>query len=150
MSGAAVTEHELTALVRQTAEAAAALISGGIRRYFALAKHADDFTLVAPFGGEPNRGSDTPGKARSDGTVLSRRRGESGTCAVLHLRRPGGPELIERLHGDVGGMPDQGLSLRVTLVYRREGQQCRLVHRHADPVVHGIGLERLAALARGD
>jgi len=148
MSGAGVTEHELTDLVRQTAEAAAALISGGIRRYFALAKHADDFTLVAPFGGEPNRGSDTQETLEAMAQFF--RGGESGTCAVLHLRRPGGPELIERLHGDVGGMPDQGLSLRVTLVYRREGQQCRLVHRHADPVVHGIGLERLAALARGD
>jgi ketosteroid isomerase-like protein len=41
------------------------------------------------------------------------------------------------------------LSLRVTWVFRREGSEWRQVHRHADPLVHGISLEQLAALARG-
>ena len=57
---------------------------------------------------------------------------------------------IERQHGEVGGMPDQDCSLRVTLVFRRDGSEWWLVHRHADPLVHGISLELLAALARGD
>jgi hypothetical protein len=43
-------------------------------------------------------------------------------------------------------------SLRVTLVYRRDGHctggDWRLAHRHADPVVAGITLEQAAALAR--
>jgi ketosteroid isomerase-like protein len=151
MSGAGVTEEELTDLVQRTAEAAAALISGDIRRYFTLTKHADDFTLLAPFGGEPRRGSDTSEEAL-EAMAQFFRGGEaslelvqsytSGDLAVLVL--------IERLHGEVGGMPDQDLSLRVTLVYRREGQEWQLVHRHADPLVHSIGLERLAALARGN
>lgn len=151
MSGAGVTEEELTDLVRQTAESAAALISGDIRRYFTLTKHADDFTLLAPFGGEPRRGSDTSEEALEamaqffhggEASLELVQAYTSGDLAVLVL--------IERLHGEVGGMPDQDLSLRVTLVYRREGQEWRLVHRHADPLVHGIGLERLVALARGD
>jgi hypothetical protein len=37
----------------------------------------------------------------------------------------------------------------VTLVYRREGTAWRLVHRHADPLVHGMSLEQAAAIARG-
>jgi len=57
--------------------------------------------------------------------------------------------VIERQHGEVGGLPDQDLSLRVTLVFRRDGAEWRLVHRHADPLVHSISLEQLAALARG-
>ncbi len=65
----------------------------------------------------------------------------SGDLAVLVV--------IERQHGEVGGLPDQDWSLRVTLVYRRDGSQWRQVHRHADPLVHGISLEQLAALARG-
>ena len=56
---------------------------------------------------------------------------------------------IERQHGRVGGLPDQDWSLRVTLVFRRDGATWRLVHRHADPLVHGVSLEQLAALARG-
>lgn len=56
---------------------------------------------------------------------------------------------IERQHGEVGGLPDQDWSLRVTLVFRREGSEWRQVHRHADPLVHGISLEQASAIARG-
>ena len=52
-------------------------------------------------------------------------------------------------NGEVGGMPDQDWSLRVTLVFRREGPEWRLVRRHADPLVHAISMEHMAALARG-
>jgi len=37
----------------------------------------------------------------------------------------------------------------VTLVYRREGSEWRLAHRHADPLVHGNSVEQAAAIARG-
>lgn len=57
--------------------------------------------------------------------------------------------MIERQHGQVGGLPDQDWSLRVTQVYRRDGSDWQLVHRHADPLVHAIDLEQAAALARG-
>jgi hypothetical protein len=53
------------------------------------------------------------------------------------------------MRGDVGGLPDQDWSLRVTQVYRREGSEWRLVHRHADPLVKGISVEQAAAIARG-
>jgi ketosteroid isomerase-like protein len=56
---------------------------------------------------------------------------------------------IERQHGEVGGLPDQDWALRVTLVFRREGSEWRQVHRHADPLVHGISLEQASAIARG-
>jgi hypothetical protein len=39
--------------------------------------------------------------------------------------------LIERHRGGVGGLPDQGWSLRVTMLFRREGGDQRLVHRRA-------------------
>jgi ketosteroid isomerase-like protein len=57
--------------------------------------------------------------------------------------------MFERQHGQVGGLPDQDWSLRVTQVYRRDGSDWHLVHRHADPLVHAIDLEKAAALARG-
>jgi ketosteroid isomerase-like protein len=57
--------------------------------------------------------------------------------------------VIERQHGEVGGLPDQDWSLRVTLVYRREGSEWRPVHRLADPLIHDISLEQAAAIARG-
>jgi len=57
--------------------------------------------------------------------------------------------MIERQHGLVGGLPDQEWDLRVTQVYRREDSEWLLVHRHADPLVEPIGLERAAEIARG-
>ena len=57
--------------------------------------------------------------------------------------------VIERQHGRVGDLPDQDWSLRVTLVFRREGSEWRLVHRHADPLVRRIPFENMAQLARG-
>jgi len=40
-------------------------------------------------------------------------------------------------------------SLCVTLVFRHEGAEWQLVRRHADPLVHAISMEHMAALARG-
>ena len=40
--------------------------------------------------------------------------------------------------------------MRITHVYRREGSEWLLVHRHTDPLVHKIDHEQIAALARGD
>ena len=57
--------------------------------------------------------------------------------------------MIERQHGEVGELPDQDWSLRVTQVYRRDGSGWRLVHRHADPLAHGLEFAQAAALARG-
>ncbi len=56
--------------------------------------------------------------------------------------------IIERAHVAVGALPIQDWALRVTLVYRREGSEWVLVHRHADPLVAGITLDEAAALGR--
>ena len=144
-----VTDGDVTELVRSTADAASAYIRGDIRRYLTLIKHGDDYTLMAPYGGEPRRGFNAEEALESTPKMF--RGGEvdlelvetytSGDMAVLVA--------IERQHGEVGGMPDQDWSLRVTLVFRHEGSEWRLVHRHADPLVHAISMERMAALARG-
>ena len=145
-----VTNKELAELIRDTAEAASAFIRGDIYRYITLIKHADDYTLMAPFGGEPTHGFDASPE-RLEATARYFQAGEAnlelvqsyvaGDMVVLVV--------IERQHGEVGGLPDQDWSLRVTLVFRRDESEWRLVHRHADPLVHGISLEQLSALARG-
>lgn len=62
LSGTA-TEEELVALVQRVTQAARALISGDIRGYVALIRHADDYTLMSPYGGEPVRGFDDSDEA---------------------------------------------------------------------------------------
>ena len=152
MSGATATEKELAELVSRTAEGASALIRGDARSYFTLVRHADDFTLMSPYGGRPSRGFDDSDEAL-EALAQFFRSGEatlevvesyaSGDLAVLVV--------VEHQHGEVGDLPEQDLSLRVTLVFRRStDSEWQLVHRHADPLVHGIGLEQLAKLLRGD
>jgi ketosteroid isomerase-like protein len=145
-----VTDEELADLIQRNAEAASAIIRGDMRTYLTLIRHADDYTLMSPFGGDPIRGfDDSPENVASLERFFQGGEAElevvqsytSGNLVVLVV--------IERQHGEVGGLPHQDLSLRVTLVFRREGVEWWLVHRHADALVHGISLEQLAALARG-
>jgi ketosteroid isomerase-like protein len=137
-------------LVRRTEQAGVALIRGDIHAYLQLIRHADDFTLMQPFGGPTTRGFDPRPEhlaelARffkaGESTVEIAQTYASGDLVVLVL--------IERQHAEVGGLADQDWSLRVTQVYRQVGAAWELVHRHADPLVRRIGIDRAAALARG-
>jgi hypothetical protein len=56
--GHTVTEDEPAALVQRASDAARALIAGDVRGYATLIEHADDYTLMSPYGGEPVRGFD--------------------------------------------------------------------------------------------
>ena len=146
-----VTDQELTDLIEQTAEAASALIRGDAHRYLTLIRHADDYTLMAPSGGEPRRGFDDSDQAADALAEYFRGSGEA-ELEVFGSYRSGDLVVlvaIERQHGEVGGLPDQDWSLRVTLVFRREGTGWRLAHRHADPMVREIGIERAFSVARG-
>jgi hypothetical protein len=115
-------EQELADLVKTSEARASAFMRGDMDRWIGMTRIADDFTLMQPFGGRASRGFD---------------------------KSPERLAVIEHQHGEVGGLPDQDWSLRVTLVFRRQGAEWWLVHRHADPLVRNVGLETAAALARG-
>lgn len=150
MTQSDVAKPDIEGLIHLNAEAASAFIRGDIRHYLSLIRHAEDYTLMPPFGGEPVRGFDGSDKYIAE---LERffQGGEaefeavetyaSGNLVVIAA--------IERQHGRIGGLPEQDLSLRVTLVFPRVGDTWLLAHRHADPLVHSVGLEQFAALARG-
>jgi ketosteroid isomerase-like protein len=147
----AAASDDIATLTQQSADANAALVRGDINGYLVLIEHAPDYTLMAPFGGTPTRGFDTSSEYR----VALARFFKSGTFAQEVVATYDSGELgvlvtIERVHAEVGGLPAQDWSLRVTQVYRRSGTEWHLVHRHADPLANGISLERAAALARGD
>jgi ketosteroid isomerase-like protein len=151
MVGSDITDADVADLVQRCQDAAAALIRGDVRSYLGLFVHADDYTLIPPFGGAPRRGFDA-----SEGAVeqlASFFGGGEAQVDVVQSYVCGDfvvLVLIERQHGKVGGLPDQDWSLRVTMLFRREDDDWLLVHRHADPLVREIDLYRAAALARGD
>jgi hypothetical protein len=146
---AGISDLELDELVRRTEQATTAFMRGDMGAYLAVTPHAPGFTLMNPFGGAPTRYEDrVPSLLAAAGYF---RGGETKIELVQALRSDDLLVLvmIERQHGEVGGLPDQDWSLRVTQVYRRAGSEWQLAHRHADPLVHPVDLQRAAALARG-
>jgi ketosteroid isomerase-like protein len=145
-----VTQHDVDELVELMREAASAYIGGDIRHYFELMQHAEDFTLMDPFGGETTR---EPGATdeRVAGLEGIFRGGECEVDVVQTYASGNLPVLVvvERQRGDVGRYPTRDWSLRATLVFRREDAVWHLVHRHADPLVQPITFDQLAELARG-
>jgi ketosteroid isomerase-like protein len=148
MAEGTIFDQELAELVRRTEEATSAFMRGDMDRYLALTPHARGYTLMSPFGGPPARYDDRSESLREAAGYF--KAGEAtlelaeahvwGDTVVLVM--------IERQHGEVGGLPDQDWPLRVTQVYRRVGSDWLLVHRHADPLVRTVDLEEAAALAR--
>jgi len=144
-------DREVAELIQRSAESNAALMRGDLNRYRALITVTDDFTLMSPFGGTPTRGADLT----SDRWEAMGRFFRNGTLEQEVVQSYGSADMvvlavIERARVEVGGLPAQDWPLRVTLVYRREGTEWRLAHRHADPLVKGINLKQAASLARGE
>ena len=119
-------ETDVADLVQVVEDAAVAYIRGDMDTYLSLIVHADDYTLMPPFGGDTVRGFDHSPDAISrqrdffgggDAAVELDQSYVSGDLAVLVV--------VERQHGEVGDLPDQDWSLRVTLVFggrRRAGR----------------------------
>ena len=148
MAEETISDEELAELVRRTEEATSAFMRGDMDRYLELTTHARGYTLMNPLGGPPQRYEDRTESLREAAAYFQN--GEAkleladahvwGDTVVLLM--------IEWQHGEVGGLPDQDWPLRVTQIYRRDGSEWQLVHRHADPLVRTIELEEAAALAR--
>jgi Domain of unknown function (DUF4440) len=149
MANEKISDKELAELVRRTEEATTLFMRGEMDRYLELTEHASGYTLMNPLGGPPQQFEDRAESLRESAGFFQ---GGEATLEVAETHAWGDTVvlvMIERQHGEVGGLPDQDWPLRVTQVYRREGSDWLLVHRHADPLLHGISLEQAAALARG-
>jgi ketosteroid isomerase-like protein len=139
---------ELDEVTRRASEAADAWVRGDMDTYLELVHHAPGFTLMAPDGGPGSRHEDRRAEFRGWQSPFA-----GGEARLEHIETHAWGDtvvlvMIERQHGRVGDQPDQDLSVRVTHVYRRDGSDWLLVHRHADPLVTPIPLDQLAALMR--
>jgi ketosteroid isomerase-like protein len=147
-----MTDHPaLAQLTRMAQESAEAYLAGDLDTYARVLPHADDFTLMPPFGGPIRQGFVLDDETR-EATRSTFRGGRvkvevdasyvTDDLAVLAV--------VERQRGMVGDLSEQDWSLRVTLAFRHDGGQWRLVHRHADALVHTVGWNTLSQLARGE
>ena len=137
-------------LVKRSELQAKLFNSGEMLRWLAVADPGESFTLMQPFGGPTSHGFDR--SPRHLGTLASMFRNGNATIELARaVASDDGIVLvyIERQQIEVAGLPKQDWSLRVTQVFQREGADWKLVHRHADPLVHPISLAVAAALASG-
>jgi hypothetical protein len=137
-------------LVARAAAKNAAFMRGDMARWLELVRLAPDFTLMQPFGGPASHGFDT-----SPARMAQRARYfQNGKTAIDLAQSYATPDMIvlvmiERQTAEVGGLPEQDWSLRVTEVYRLEETEWVLAHRHADPLVRPISLNQAARIAQG-
>jgi ketosteroid isomerase-like protein len=146
----ATANENIDDLAARSTRAYAALMKGDAVAYAAIMKHTQDFTLMQPFGGKVVHGFDGAPEhlARLGGFF---RNGDFKQEVIQSISSADVAVLvtIEHQSVEVGGLARQEWPLRVTLVFRRESGEWKLAHRHADPLAHGISVERAAALARG-
>ncbi|MGL4439673.1 MAG: YybH family protein [Bosea sp. (in: a-proteobacteria)] len=138
-------------LTERAAEKNAAFMRGDMERWFKLARIAPDFTLMQPFGGPASHGFD----GSLDRLAAMARYFRNGDTTLEVAQSYATDDLvvlvmIERQRAEVGGLPEQDWSLRVTEVFRRDSSDWQLVHRHADPMVRPITLQQAAAIAGGE
>lgn len=142
-------DPEVEAVLARTREANSAWMQGDASVYASLNSQTEDYTIMGPFGGPTSVGFERWSQKASN-IVKNFQNGESdlrlitsyvsGDLMVLVLH--------EEQHGEIGGSADQKWNLRVTQVYRREDDQWRAVHRHADPLSQLRTLAETTALAR--
>jgi ketosteroid isomerase-like protein len=127
---------ETLARLREALTAAgAAFVKGNAEPLKVLFSHGDDVTIVGAFGGF-EQGWDLVGP-RLDWASSQFRDGVwSCTSLSTHLTEDLACLVdIERTEALLGGGHEKVIQeLRVTHVLRREGDEFRIVHRHADPL----------------
>ena len=141
---------DVQALLLAATQAHAALMRGDSAGYRSFISLGDDFTLMAPMGGPPSRGGNY---SDDEWAAIGRffRNGRDSTLELVQAYRCDDMVVlaaIERTRVGVADLPEQDWALRVTLVFRRDREQWRLVHRHADPLAGGISVAESAELGR--
>ena len=148
--GLAAAEDAVADLIKVAEEKNAAFMCGDMDRWAKITRIAPDFTLMQPFGGPASHGFDASPKRLAELAQYFRNgRTKLQVAQTYRSERLAVLVMIEQQQAEVGGLPEQDWSLRVTEVYRKEGLEWQLAHRHADPLVHRITLKQAAALARG-
>ena len=110
------------------------ILKGDAEGYKALYSRRQDITLGNPFGGFAHGWGEVAEQLERAATYF--RDGEAAPTEIITHRVVGDLAYvvaIERGTAKVGGQTETSdIALRVTTIYRREGDRWHLVHRHAD------------------
>jgi ketosteroid isomerase-like protein len=131
------------AIVRQTVHA---FIQGDPMPQKPLWSKRDDVTLANPLGRPPQRGWSDVEEAMERAAADLR----DGTVSVEEVSKVVTADLgyvveIEQVSAKVGGGDEpSSWSLRVTMIFRRENDGWKIVHRHADRITTPLPAESVS------
>lgn len=151
MPNEALATDTVQAIESTYAKANAALMRGDSKTWHELVPLTEDGVLMSPFGGKPSRFADyTPERIERMGRLFQDGDFEQEIVQAFKSDDMIVLATIERVNVSVGGLPKQNWALRVTSVFKREGAQWKLAHRHADPFVEDVAIAEAARIARGE
>ncbi len=133
---ATVSQRDFDGAVEAFRQALSAYVKGDPRPVTELFSQRDDVTLANPLG-PPRRGPAEVDEAIAEGAAYLK---DGSVRRFEEVARYSTPDLgyvvqLERTQARIDGREDMSpIALRVTLIFRREGDTWRIAHRHADPI----------------
>ena len=126
--------HDFEQFMKQREEASRAFLNGEIGPLESIATQVSPATIFGP-NGNYVEGADKVNAANASGAKMFESGGES-SFEILQMAANDGIAYwagiqwaTARMKGKTEGVP---FNLRVTEVFRREGHEWKLIHRHAD------------------
>ncbi len=130
-----VPESDFDEAIQAYRRALDAFVKGDPAPVLELSSRRDDVTLANPFG-PPRRGWAEVEKTTKEAAASF----TGGSIRFEEVSRYTTPQLgyiveLERVEVQLAGSEGMApISLRVTVIFRREGETWKVVHRHADPI----------------
>ena len=130
-----MSQSDFDGVIEAYRQALDAFLMGDPQSVLEFFSRRDDVTLANPLG-PPHRGRADVEKAVEEAAANFK----GGSNRFEEVSRYSTPDLgyivqLERSEVRLSGSEDMArISLRVTMIFRREGNTWKVVHRHADPI----------------
>jgi ketosteroid isomerase-like protein len=130
-------QHDFEQFMKQREEAANSYISGEAAPLREIVTHHSPATFFGPPGGHRQGAEAVWSQYEHDAAFFEH--GSEGHFEILHMAASDGLAYwvgFQRATAHLRGKPDPvPFNLRVTELFRREGDSWKLIHRHADALI---------------
>ena len=126
--------------MKRRAGASEAFVRGDAEPLDAIAAQVNPASFFSPGGGSVNGASKVRAQYKRDATMFEpdQKKSRKGPFRIVHMEADGNVGYwVGFQTGSVrmrGKKDAIAINLRVTEIFRREGREWKLIHRHADPL----------------